>query len=63
MNLYRSREARLLDMFDWYSPVYQSKHTYEQVFRWFEDCGLKDLRVLGKPISVRGTKPQTEIAT
>lgn len=57
MNLYPSREARLLDVFDWYSPVYQSKHTYEEVFRWFEDCGLENLRVLQRPISVRGTKP------
>jgi ubiquinone/menaquinone biosynthesis C-methylase UbiE len=51
------REHRVLDTFDWYSPKYQSKHTYEQVFRWFESCGLESLRVLGLPISVRGTKP------
>ena len=57
MNMYPSREARLLDTFDWYSPVYQSKHTYEEVFRWFEDCGLEDLHVLYRPIAVRGTKP------
>ncbi len=48
---------RVLDTFDWYSPKYQSKHTYEQVFRWFEDCGLEDLRVGQKSISVRGRKP------
>jgi ubiquinone/menaquinone biosynthesis C-methylase UbiE len=57
MNMHPSREWRILDTFDWYSPIYQSKHTYEQVFRWFEDCGLEDLRVLYRPISVRGTKP------
>jgi 2-polyprenyl-3-methyl-5-hydroxy-6-metoxy-1,4-benzoquinol methylase len=50
-------EARLLDTFDWYSPKYQSKHTYEQVFRWFEDCGMEDLRIAQKSISVRGRKP------
>ena len=48
---------RVLDTFDWYSPWYQSKHTYEEVFRWFEDCGLQDLRVVQQPISVRGRKP------
>lgn len=48
---------RVLDTFDWYSPWYQSKHTYEEVFRWFEDCGLHDLHVGGRPVSVRGTKP------
>jgi 2-polyprenyl-3-methyl-5-hydroxy-6-metoxy-1,4-benzoquinol methylase len=48
---------RQLDTFDWYSPWYQSKHTYEEVFRWFESCGLQDLHVGGKPICVRGSKP------
>jgi len=51
-------EARVLDTFDWYSPKYQSKHTYEQVFRWFEDSGLQDLHVGETPIAVRGTKPE-----
>lgn len=48
---------RVLDTFDWYSPTYQSKHTYEQVFRWFEDCGMEDLHVGEVPISVRGRMP------
>jgi hypothetical protein len=47
----------VLDTFDWYSPWYQSKHTYEEVFRWFEDCGLEDLRVILEPIAVAGRKP------
>ena len=50
-------EARVLDTFDWYSPRYQSKHTYEQVFRWFESCGMEDLHVAETPISIRGRKP------
>lgn len=54
-------EWRVLDTFDWYSPWYQSKHTYEEVFRWFESCGLEDLRVANVPISVRGTKPGTRV--
>ena len=48
---------RVLDTFDWYSPRYQSKHTYEEVFRWFESCGMQDLRVVEVPISVQGRKP------
>jgi 2-polyprenyl-3-methyl-5-hydroxy-6-metoxy-1,4-benzoquinol methylase len=52
-----NRQWRVLDTFDWYSPKYQSKHTYEEVFRWFEDCGMEDLHVVGVPISVRGRKP------
>jgi hypothetical protein len=51
---------RVLDTFDWYSPWYQSKHTYEEVFRWFEDCGLENLRVIEQPIAVQGTRPQGE---
>jgi SAM-dependent methyltransferase len=48
---------RILDTFDWYSPWYQSKHTYEEVFRWFEECGLGELRVIEQPIAVQGRKP------
>lgn len=57
VNRHPRRELRVLDTFDWYSPRYQSKHTYEQVFRWFEDCGLEDLHVVEVPIAVRGRKP------
>src|ERR1700679_1621822 len=46
MAFHKDPQWRVLDTFDWYSPWYQSKHTYEEVFRWFEDCGLEDLRVL-----------------
>jgi ubiquinone/menaquinone biosynthesis C-methylase UbiE/uncharacterized protein YbaR (Trm112 family) len=54
------RNWRVLDTFDWYSPRYQSKHTYEEVFRWFESCGLEDLHVGEVPISVRGRRPLSE---
>lgn len=54
---------RVLDTFDWYSPKYQSKHTYEQVCRWFEDCGLEDLHIAEKSISVRGRKPLSREAS
>jgi len=49
---------RVLDTFDWYSPWYQSKHTYEEVFRWFEECGLENLRVIEQPIAVQGMRPR-----
>jgi SAM-dependent methyltransferase len=52
---------RVLDTFDWYSPWYQSKHTYEEVFRWFEGCGLADLHVAEATVSVRGYKPAVTI--
>jgi 2-polyprenyl-3-methyl-5-hydroxy-6-metoxy-1,4-benzoquinol methylase len=57
VNRHADPETRVLNTFDWYSPKYQSKHTYEQVFRWFEDCGLQDLHVGESPIAVWGRKP------
>ena len=57
MAKHSDRTWRILDTFDWYSPWYQSKHTYEEVFRWFEACGLEDLRVIEQPIAVQGRKP------
>jgi SAM-dependent methyltransferase len=57
MAFHRNRTWRILDTFDWYSPWYQSKHTYEEVFRWFESCGLEDLRVIEQPIAVQGRRP------
>jgi SAM-dependent methyltransferase len=50
-------EIRVLDTLDWYSPKYQSKHTYEQVVRWFESCGLESLTVGEISIGVKGYKP------
>lgn len=57
MAFHPDRKWRILDTFDWYSPWYQSKHTYEEVFRWFESCGLEDLRVIEQPIAVQGRRP------
>jgi hypothetical protein len=54
-------DIRVLDTLDWYSPKYQSKHTYEQVFRWFEACGLEQCRVGEVPISISGLKPQGQL--
>jgi 2-polyprenyl-3-methyl-5-hydroxy-6-metoxy-1,4-benzoquinol methylase len=57
VNRQKDPEARMLDTFDWYSPKYQSKHTYEQVFRWYEAMGMEDMRVGDFSIAVRGRKP------
>jgi SAM-dependent methyltransferase len=57
ISLHPIAAMRVLDTFDWYSPTYQSKHTYEEVFRWFESSGLEDLCVMHEPISVRGRRP------
>lgn len=60
VNFHRNPEIRVLDTLDWYSPKYQSKHTYEQVFRWFESCGLESLNIGDNPIGVRGRKPMQQ---
>ena len=52
---------RVLDTLDWYSPKYQSKHTYEQVWRWFEACGLNELRIGEVPVSICGRKPNLQL--
>jgi len=57
VNRHSDPEARTLDTFDWYSPKYQSKHTYEEVFRWYEQMGMEDMRVGENSIAVRGRKP------
>jgi SAM-dependent methyltransferase len=48
---------RVLDTFDWYSPKYQHKHTYEEVVDWFEKAGLVDVNILSFPVSVTGKIP------
>lgn len=48
---------RVLDTFDWYSPTYQWWHTDYEVFTWFEDAGLTNIRVLALPVAFQGQKP------
>lgn len=47
---------RWLDTFDWYTPKYQWKLSYPEVFRLFRDHGYVDLQVFDEPIRIRGTK-------
>jgi SAM-dependent methyltransferase len=57
VSMHPKAEWRVLDTFDWYSPRYQWKHTYEEVFPWFEQQGLVDIRVLGVPVALQGRRP------
>jgi SAM-dependent methyltransferase len=47
---------RWLDTFDWYTPRYQSKHLYPEVFRWFRNNGFRDIEIFDGPIRMRGVK-------
>jgi 2-polyprenyl-3-methyl-5-hydroxy-6-metoxy-1,4-benzoquinol methylase len=54
-----SREWRVLNTFDWYSPAYQWKHSVNELRDWFENQGMIELRTLEFPTSVQGTRPST----
>jgi SAM-dependent methyltransferase len=54
---YPDYDRRVLDTFDWYSPQYQSKHSYPEVCRWFRETGLTDVEPLDTEVAVRGIKP------
>ena len=47
---------RWLDTFDWYTPRYQWKHRYPEVFRWFREAGFNLVHVADEPICARGVK-------
>lgn len=56
ISTHNNRNWRLLDTFDWYSPKYQSKHSFEEVINWFSDMGLQDIKKLDFPTAVTGKK-------
>jgi SAM-dependent methyltransferase len=47
---------RWLDTFDWYTPKYQFKYRYPEVFRWFRETGFVDVQVFDDPIRMSGSK-------
>jgi SAM-dependent methyltransferase len=47
---------RWLDTFDWYTPTYQWKLLYPEVFRWFTDNGFEVTAMAEGPIRVSGRK-------
>jgi SAM-dependent methyltransferase len=48
----------VLGTYDWYSPRYQSKHTFPEIVSWFEEAGLERIRVHDWNICVSGQRPQ-----
>lgn len=50
-------EWRWLDTFDWYSPMYQWKHSQTEVEGWFHEAGLVDLCPGPFPVTVGARKP------
>ena len=54
--MWKSWRWRILDTYDWYSPKYQSRHTYFEVAGWFREAGLTDIEVLEFPVSLSGKR-------
>ena len=51
-------EWRWLCTFDWYSPRYQWKHTYDEVEGWFREAGLTAITRLPFPVSMNGRRQE-----
>lgn len=49
-----NRELSILDTFDMYSPKYDKPQTLRQVRRWFEEAGLRDIKVRYGPNGIIG---------
>ena len=47
---------RWLDTFDWYTPKYQWKYLYPEVFRWFRSNDFREVQLFDGPIRMRGVK-------
>lgn len=56
ISMEKNKRWRVLDTFDHYTPVYESHHNHKEVFNWFYDSGLKDIKILGPGISLIGTR-------
>jgi len=58
---------RWLDTFDWYTPKYQWKHTWAEVYRWFKEEGFTNIELLDEDkvssltqICMRGVKSKND---
>lgn len=47
---------RWLDTFDWYTPPYQFKYLYPEIYRWFTENRFTDINIFDGPIRMRGVK-------
>jgi len=50
---------RWLDTFDWYTPTFQWKYLYPEVYRWFRDAGFEDVELFDGPIRMSAQKAST----
>jgi SAM-dependent methyltransferase len=55
--------GRWLDTFDWYSPRYQWKFLYPEVFAWFRENDFEVTQISDGPIRLSGRKALSETST
>lgn len=56
ISLHQNWRWRWLDTFDWYTPKYQWKFLYPEVYRWFREQDFHDIQIFDAPIRMRGVK-------
>jgi SAM-dependent methyltransferase len=56
ISMERDWHWRWLDTFDWYTPKYQFKYLYPEIFRWYQDAGFHELEMFGDPVRMSGQK-------
>ena len=68
VSMHPDPEVRVCDTLDWYAPKYLSRHTMEEVEKWFRDAGLVEIRDVardqaffhegqGNGVNVAGVRP------
>ena len=68
VSMHPDPEVRVCDTLDWYAPKFLTRHTLEEVFGWFAEAGLTDVRDLstrqefyhagqGNGVNVAGRRP------
>ena len=62
ISMHADRRWRWLDTFDWYTPRYQWKLSYPQVYHFFQECQFDQIELFDEPIRMRGTKRLTAVA-
>lgn len=63
ISLHRNWMWRWLDTFDWYTPKYQWKCLYPEVYRWFRANGFLDVEIFDDPIRMCGIKTREKEIT
>lgn len=59
ISLHQNWAWRWLDTFDWYTPKYQWKFQYPEIFRWFRASGFRDIEIFDDHIRMRGVRMET----